>query len=1487
MSNINNSESDSDYIEDLASFHGENLDAGERLEMVRSVSASVHDNPDNNVLTRLSTLTQQLSHLNARQMSKFDLSEEDFDLQRILHYMEASTLEQGVSQKHTGVEFQNVSVFGVDESTSIVPTVGDVFLAPYYIPKKLIFGDKTAQALKKKGDDKLRKIVQNININVNAGEMCLVLGRPGAGCSSFLKTIAGETDLFVKVEGDISYNGIPQDEMMKSFKRDVIYNPELDVHFPHLTVSQTLEFAIGCRTPLIRFDGFSRKKYVEAMRDIWATVFGLTHVYHTKVGNDFVRGVSGGQRKRVSIAEAMVARGSVYCWDNATRGLDSSTALEYAQAIRTSTNLMKTSSFVTIYQAGENIYEVFDKVTVLYQGRQIYFGPADKAKQYFIDMGFFCPPRQATAEFLTAVTDPLGRTAREGFENKVPRTPAEFEQYWINSPEFAVLQSEIANKLLEHGDGKETKERFHENMLQEKMKYSSARSRYTVNFMEQIRLCTIRGAQNIIGDKLYSVTMVVAAIIQLLIVGSLFYDIPNSSSGIFGRGGTIFFAILYFALMTLAEVSSTFAERPIIAKQKGYSFYHPSANVLSYVVTQLPLKSIAITCFVLIVYFLTNLKRDAGAFFTHLLFINLNAQVVGSMFQMFASFVPTLAAANAISGVCMLACSLYSSYMIQRPSMVPWFKWFSYMDPILYGFESAITADFHGRHFSCDNLVPSGPGYENVSSLNQVCGFTASNGETFVDGDYYMNVSFSYQFRHVWRNFGILILFWIGFLALNCFAAENLKQIKETGDRLSFIKGARLPSSVLRPEDVDSASTSDPEKGPVEDSTIEGDIDNNRQENHIDTKLGSDEIFMWQHVDYVIQYEGADRKLLDDVQGFIKPGTLTALMGESGAGKTTLLNVLSQRVDMGVITGDMLVNGKPINSSFKRRTGYVQQQDVHVAELTVRESLQFAARLRRPASVPESEKLEYVEKVIEVLQMQDYADAVAGAPGTGLNVEQRKKLSIATEMVAKPELLLFLDEPTSGLDSQSAFAIVQIMRDLAQAGQLILCTIHQPSATLFEAFDRLLLLRKGGQTVYFGDIGENSSTIIDYFEGQGARKCEAKENPAEYILELIGAGATASVEENWYDKWVASEEFKNTTAEIELMIKETATKPDHGTTKEAMNTYAMPYFYQFKVVLLRTNLQFFRDLNYVVAKFMLILIAGLLIGFSYFNVKHTVIGMQNVLFACFIAIILSAPLANQIQGRAIESRELYEVRESKSNTFHWSTLLLSQYLVEIPYSIVFSTIFFICWYFPVQLDNEASRLGVWWLNYCIFFQFYYVSLSLFIVYFSPDLPSANVIISFFFNFIISFCCVVQPPSNMPGFWTFMWKASPYTYFVQSMVGVILHGRSVTCGPEEYAYLDPPEGQTCGEYLSGFLENNFGYVDNPDLTSQCGYCQYRNADEYMSTFSASYHYRWRNVGFYCVYIIFNVVAMLGLFYFFRMRTGSLLGSLKNLVIRKKK
>ena len=189
--------------------------------------------------------------------------------------------------------------------------------------------------------------------------------------------------------------------------------------------------------------GVTREEACKNATKIVMAVCGLSHTYNTKVGNDFIRGVSGGERKRVSIAEMMLAQSPMAAWDNSTRGLDSATALKFAEAIRLASDYTGSANALAIYQASQAIYDLFDKAVVLYEGRQIYFGPAIKAKAYFERMGWQCPQRQTVGDFLTSVTNPQERKAQAGMENKVPRTAEDFERYWHNSPEYKDLLEEI------------------------------------------------------------------------------------------------------------------------------------------------------------------------------------------------------------------------------------------------------------------------------------------------------------------------------------------------------------------------------------------------------------------------------------------------------------------------------------------------------------------------------------------------------------------------------------------------------------------------------------------------------------------------------------------------------------------------------------------------------------------------------------------------------------------------------------------------------------------------------------------------------------------------------------------------------------------------------------------------------------------------------------------------------------------------------------
>jgi ATP-binding cassette subfamily G (WHITE) protein 2 (SNQ2) len=275
------------------------------------------------------------------------------------------------------------------------------------------------------------------------------------------------------------------------------------------------------------------------------------------------------------------------------------------------------------------------------------------------------------------------------------------------------------------------------------------------------------------------------------------------------------------------------------------------------------------------------------------------------------------------------------------------------------------------------------------------------------------------------------------------------------------------------------------------------------------------------------------------------------------------------------------------------------------------------AYLRQPASVPKAEKDDYVEEILELLELQDLADAMIGFPGYGLSVESRKRLTIGVELASKPQLLLFLDEPTTGLDGQSAFNIVRFLKKLAAAGQAILCTIHQPNAVLFENFDRLLLLQKGGRCVYHGPIGKGSEHLIDYLERGGA-KIPGNENPAEAMLEVIGAGSRKRVgNEDWADKWAKSDERAAVKAEIKKLNEEAIARNEE-IPEDLRKEYSTSFMFQLKTILHRTNLALWRNADYQWTRLFSHIIIALVTALTFLQLGNEARELQYRVFAIFI-----------------------------------------------------------------------------------------------------------------------------------------------------------------------------------------------------------------------------------------------------------------------------
>ncbi|KAJ9156438.1 Multidrug resistance protein cdr1 [Pleurostoma richardsiae] len=1344
-------------------------------------------------------------------------------------------------QAKAGVAYRGLSVHGFGTPTDYQKDVFNVLLqGPLIVHQRLSNRRRKVQ------------ILRDIDGLARSGEMVLVLGRPGSGVTTLLKTIAGETNgLHLDPESHISYQGIPMKTMQERFRGEVIYQAETDVHFPHLTVGQTLMFAALARTPSNRLAGVSRHQYAQHIRDVAMAIFGISHTINTKVGNDFVRGVSGGERKRVSIAEVALSRSAIQCWDNSTRGLDSASALEFARTLRLSTDLTGTTAIVAMYQASQAAYDTFDKVAVLYEGRQIYFGSRDAAKQYFVNMGYHCPDRQTTADFLTSLTNPAERIVRAGFEDRVPRTADEFAEYWKKSETRAQLLSDIAAFEEEYPmDGSQVKE-FATARKAQQASLTPPKSPYTISIPMQIRLCMTRGYQRIMGDKTFFLVTVFGNLTISLVLGSVFYQLSPDASSINSRCILLFFAILFSALNSALEILSLYVQRPIVEKHSRYALYQPLSEAIASAICEMPSKILSAIAFNIPLYFMADLRHGAGHFFIFLLFSFTCTLTMSMILRTIGQASRTVHQALTPAAIFIIALVIYTGFVLPTRYMQGWLRWINYLNPIAYAYESLIVNELSGREFPCVQFVPA---YPTASGAEHTCSTPGgAAGADFVSGDVVMNATYKYYHAHLWRNLGILFGFMIFFFFTYIVAAELVTASRSKGEILVFRRGHKTLSAAKPATEHYSTDRSPSSATEVRESVPP-------------EPPKQQDIFHWKDVCYDINIKGEHRRLLDYVDGWVKPGTLTVLMGASGAGKTTLLDVLANRVTMGVVTGDMLVNGTPRDQSFQRKTGYVQQQDVHLETSTVREALQFSALLRQHMSVSKEEKYAFVEEVITLLEMEEYADAVVGVPGEGLNVEQRKRLTIGVELAAKPDLLLFLDEPTSGLDSQTAWSIATLVRKLSDNGQAVLCTIHQPSAMLFQQFDRLLLLAAGGKTVYFGDIGENSKVLTSYFEQYGATPCGADENPAEWMLRVIGAAPGAKADRDWPQTWRSSKEYAAVCGELRELE---GRRLEHRDVQEGaeMGSYATPFYYQFCMCTKRVFEQYWRTPSYIYAKLILCFATSLFIGLSFYKAKLTQQGLQNQMFSIFMLLVIFAFLTYQTMPHFIRQRELYEIRERASRTYSWGVFMLANIVVELPWNTFAALLVFLPFYYLVGMDRNgipthsvSERSGLMFLLLWVFLVFESTFADM-VVAGAPTAELGATMALLLFAFCLIFCGVMVSKDALPGFWIFMYRVSPLTYLIGGLLSTGVGQHAVECSSIELLRFQPPAGLTCGEYMAPYMQLAGGSVYNPNATDTCEFCSLATTDAFLASVNVFYSERWRDFGLMWVYVAFNLAAAL--------------------------
>ncbi|KAK1603592.1 hypothetical protein QYE76_016366 [Lolium multiflorum] len=453
----------------------------------------------------------------------------------------------------------------------------------------------------------------------------------------------------------------------------------------------------------------------------------------------------------------------------------------------------------------------------------------------------------------------------------------------------------------------------------------------------------------------------------------------------------------------------------------------------------------------------------------------------------------------------------------------------------------------------------------------------------------------------------------------------------------------------------------------------------------------------WARVTCALKNKRGDmaRFLLSNLSGEAKPGRLLALMGPSGSGKTTLLNVLAGQLAASPslhLSGYLYVNGQPMSQG-GYKIAYVRQEDIFFSQLTVRETLSLAAELQLPDTMSPERKEKYVNDLLFRLGLVNSADSIVGdAKVRGISGGEKKRLALACELIASPSVI-FADEPTTGLDAFQAEKVMETLRQLAEDGHTVICSIHQPRGSVYSKFDDIVLLSEG-EVVYMGPAKEEPLT---YFASLGY-KCPDHENPAEFLADLISTdySSAESVQssqkriENLVDEFankVLITEFNSPVANSEA--SEFSTKLTQKSTRKQRRGW----WREFRLLFKRAWMQAFRDgpTNKVRAR--MSVASAIIFGSVFWRMGKTQTSIQDRMGLLQVAAINTAMAAlTKTVGVFPKERAIVD-RERAKGSYALGPYLSSKLLAEIPIGAAFPLIFGSILYPMAKLHPTISRFA--------------------------------------------------------------------------------------------------------------------------------------------------------------------------------------------------
>ncbi|XP_039163697.1 pleiotropic drug resistance protein 3 [Eucalyptus grandis] len=1147
----------------------------------------------------------------------------------------------------------------------------------------------------------------------------------------------------VKVKGEISYNGYKLNEFVP--QKTSAYISQYDLHISEMTVRETLDFSARCQgvggradilkevsrrekqagiNPEPSIDTYMKAISVGGLKrtlqtDYILKVLGLDICADTIVGDAMNRGISGGQKRRLTTGEMIIGPARVLFMDGISTGLDSSTTFQIISCLQQLAHITDSTILVSLLQPAPETYDLFDDIILMAEGHTVYHGPRTEVLKFFEHCGFKCPTRKGISDFLQEV---VSEKDQEQYWHHKDRTysfisPSMFARMFKEIPMAKKLDEELARPF--------EKSELHRSALSFEI--------YSLKKWELFKACLSREwllmKRNWFVHAFKSAQIVVVAVITVTVFWRTRMKVDLVHADLFM--GSLYYALIRLMVIGIQELAMTVSRLGVFYKQRDFFFYPAWAYTIPAAVLKIPFSLLDAFLWTAITYYGVGYSPEPQRFFYQIFLLFLVHQVSISMFRLIASVVRNPPVAAICSLFSLLVLFLFGGFIIPKPSLPGWLEWGFWFSPLSYAEIGASLNEF---------LAPR---WQKVSSLNGTLGQQVLKERGLDYGDYFY-----------WISLGSLIGFWMVFnIGFTC--------------ALSFSEGMVLP---FEP-----------------------------------TTLTFENVRYFVQTPKKLKEQGFPERrlqLLRDITGAFRPGVLTALMGISGAGKTTLMDVLSGRKTGGSIEGDIKVGGYPkVQAAYARISGYCEQTDIHSPQVTIEESVAYSAWLRLPAHIDKNTRAEFVAAVLEMIELDDIKGTIVGVPGvTGISTEQRKRLTIAVELVANPSII-FMDEPTSGLDARAAAIVMRVVKNIVSTGRTIVCTIHQPSIDIFEAFDELILMKRGGQIIYSGELGEHSNKLIKYFESiPGVPKIKDNYNPATWMLEITSPSLESQL---GIDYGIIYKESDQCRSNQELVRE--LSSPAAG-TKEICFSAPFPQnrWEQFKACLWKQHLTYWRSPKYNLVRLLFITASSLLCAALLWQKGKDINDEQdllNILGSMFIFVQFTGIGNCSSVLPFIATERIVVYRERFAGMYSSWSYSFAQVVIEIPYLFV-QAVLFVLITFPA-IGFYVSFYKVFWYFYTMFctllcFNYY----GMMLVSLTPTYQVAALFASFSYTLFNLFSGFLIPGPDIPVWWRWCYWICPNAWSLRGLLSsqygdihkeITVYGQQTT--------------------ISAFLESYFGYQYN--------------------------------------------------------------------------